>query len=72
MIWAFHRSGQRVRCEVRREPDGDGYELAVTRPDGVEEVERFDNASALIETSIQRLGRLRDEGWKPVSAVAAF
>ncbi len=68
MIWAFHRRGEQVRCEVRREANGDGYEFALTRVDGVEEIEHFDDASALIERSVACLERLRHDGWVPAPA----
>lgn len=66
MIWLFERNGEQARCEVRREATGEGYELVISRPDGANDVERFDDPSALIDRSVAYLDRLRREGWNPV------
>lgn len=72
MIWAFERRGEQISCEVRREAEGDSFELVVSYPDGSERVERFDDPTALIDSSVQCLERFRREGWKPIQAQAAF
>lgn len=65
MIWSFERGSEQARCEVRRQVEGDGYELVITRPDS-ETVERFDDPAALIDRSVAYLDALRREGWNPV------
>lgn len=72
MMWAFQRRGEHLHCEVRRVADGEAYEFVLARPDGVEEVERFDDPALLIERSVTCLERLREDGWKPVSSAPAF
>lgn len=41
MFYFFRRDGASVRCEVRSDADGTGYELVVDRPDAMVSVERF-------------------------------
>lgn len=41
MFYFFRRGGAVVRCEVRPNGDGQGYELIVDRPDAMVTVERF-------------------------------
>ena len=65
MIWFFERRDARLLYEIRRQADGDDYELVVTFPDGRQEVEQFDNAHALIERSQRLQDSLRADGWTP-------
>ncbi len=71
MIWSFERRNQLLLCEIRREPDGQHYEFVVTRPDGVEEAERFDDASAVIAKSVDFMRTLIEDGWRTPQAAAA-
>jgi hypothetical protein len=64
MIWFFERHHARLRYEIRRQTDGPNYELVITFPDGRQEVEQYDDPSALTERSILLDRALRDEGWQ--------
>ena len=70
MIWFFERRDARLLYEIRRQADGDDYELVVTFPDGRQEVEQFDNAHALIERSQRLQDSLRADGWVPPSTIS--
>jgi len=71
MIWFFERRDARLLYEIRRQADGDDYELVVTFPDGRQEVEQFDNAHALIERSQRLQDSLRADGWTPPSSTSS-
>jgi hypothetical protein len=65
MLWFFERHDSRLHYEVRRQPDGDDFELVITQPDGRQDVEQFADALHLVDR-MQRLQRsLRDDGWTP-------
>ena len=68
MIWFFERKTAKLLYEIRRQVDGDDYELVVTFPDGTQEVEYFQDARALIERSQRLQASLRADGWLPPSA----
>ena len=70
MIWFFERHEARLLYEIRRLVDGDDYELVVTFPDGRQEVEKFDDAHALIERSHRLQESLRAQGWVPPAPLA--
>ena len=65
MIWFFERQTSRLLYEIRRQVDGDDYELVVTFPDGRQEVEKFKDAMTLIERSHRLQESLKAEGWAP-------
>jgi hypothetical protein len=67
MIWFFERQPPRLLYEIRRQADGDDYELVVTFPDGRQEVEKFTDAVSLIERSHRLQESLRADGWMPPS-----
>jgi hypothetical protein len=69
MIWFFERQTSRLLYEIRRQVDGEDYELVVTFPDGKQEVEKFKDAISLIERSQSLQESLRAEGWVPPSSV---
>ena len=64
MIWAFEKHGQRLRCEIRRAPDGQDYEFVVCEGDGAEQVEQFDDPTIMIARSVEFFRRLLDDGWQ--------
>jgi hypothetical protein len=66
MTWTFMRDGQKRHCEIRRDSDGQDYEFAVKAPDGSEQVERFDNPTALIDRSAEYFKELVQDGWLPL------
>jgi hypothetical protein len=70
MIWFFERKDSRLLYEIRRQSDGDDYELVVTFPDGRQEVEQFDDAHALIQRSQALQDALRAQGWAPPAATS--
>jgi hypothetical protein len=70
MIWFFERQDARLLYEIRRQADGDDYELVVTFPDGRQEVEKFEDALALAERSKRLQDTLRAQGWAPPVATA--
>ena len=65
MIWFFERDAARLLYEIRRQPDGDDYELVLTFPDGRQEVEKYQDPHKLIERSQRLQEFLRREGWVP-------
>lgn len=69
MIWFFERQASRLLYEIRRQVDGDDYELVVTFPDGSQEVEKFKDAVTLIERSHRLQESLMAEGWAPPTTV---
>ena len=71
MIWFFERHDSRLLYEIRRQADGDDFELAVTFPDGRQEIEHFHDPHALIERSQRLQDALRAQGWQPPSTVRA-
>lgn len=68
MIWIFERASERLRCEIRRETSGPGYELIITNPDGSQRMERFEDTSALIKRSLDLQMELIEAGWRAPSA----
>jgi hypothetical protein len=71
MVWSFERQGESLRCEIRRDIDGDSYEFVLTRQDGAEAAERFADPSAVIAHSVEVMRRLIEEGWRSPSLDAA-
>lgn len=68
MIWIFERANERLRCEIRRETTGQGFELIITNPDGSHRMERFEETSALIKRSLDLQMELIEAGWRPPSS----
>jgi hypothetical protein len=62
MIWFFERKGEYVRCETRKAADGT-YELVITNADGTEQIERFNDSSALAKRQVEIERGLTAEGW---------
>jgi hypothetical protein len=52
MLWIFERKGEQMRCEIRRDGVGAGYEMIVTTPDGSQRMERFDDTTALLKRTL--------------------
>jgi hypothetical protein len=69
MLWFFERDASRLLYEIRRQVDGDDYELVLTFPDGRQEVEKYQDPHALIERSHRLQEALRSEGWVPPTNV---
>ena len=71
MIWIFERANERLRCEIRRETAGPGFELIITNPDGSQRMEQFDDTSALIKRSHDLQLELLAAGWRLPSSERA-
>jgi hypothetical protein len=65
MLWFFERDAARLLYEIRRQLDGDDYELVLTFPDGRQEVEKYSDPHSLIERSHRLQETLRNQGWAP-------
>jgi hypothetical protein len=70
MVWSFERRGESLRCEIRRDVDADAYEFVLTRPDGSEQAERFDDPAAVIARSVDVMRGLIEEGWRTAATDA--
>ena len=64
MLWIFERGRERLRCEIRRESGGSGYELIITNPVGSQRMERFDEPGELIRRSFDLQRELIEAGWR--------
>jgi len=64
MIWLFDRNGERLKYEICRQDDGNGFLLVMTQADGQKKVEQVDQPSELIEKSVDQMKQLRADGWK--------
>jgi hypothetical protein len=64
MLWIFERRGEQMRCEIRREGTGTGYELIVTSPDGSQRMERFGETNDLIKRTLDLQRELLESGWR--------
>ena len=64
MLWIFERQAEQLRCEIRREGVGPGYELIVTNPDGSQRMERFEEAGTLIKRTLDFQRELIEAGWR--------
>lgn len=64
MLWTFDRDGEMLRCEIRRDGVGSGYELIITNPDRSQRMERFENTAALIKRSFDLQREFIEAGWR--------
>ncbi len=64
MIWFFDRAGVRLRYEIKRKANSDGYELVLTHPDGRTEREVIANPSRLLDRCTEVGSSLKEEGWR--------
>jgi hypothetical protein len=69
MLWFFERNTARLLYEIRRQVDGDDYELVLTFPDGRQEIEIYRDAGAVVARSQQLQETLRAQGWVPPPSV---
>ena len=53
-----------MRCEIRREGTGTGYEMIVTAADGSQRMERFDETNDLIKRTLDLQRNLLETGWR--------
>ena len=66
MVWFFERESERLQYEIRREPEGYGFELVISAA-SEEKIEKVDSATALITRSQDVWTRLLNGGWRPVT-----
>ncbi len=64
MIWFFEKEGQRLRFEVRRAPEGAGYEIEIIEPDGTRRVEPIADAVDLTKRFSDLQADLASQGWR--------
>ena len=65
MLWFFQRKDEHMRCEIRREGVGAGFEMIVTSPDGSQRMERFQETNDLIKRTLDFQRELLERGWQP-------
>lgn len=65
MVWFFERDTTSLRCEIRREMDGSGFEL-VTAAGADETVEKVDSPAVLLTRSHRVWTDLLAKGWRPI------
>jgi hypothetical protein len=63
MIWLLDKGGERLKYEICRPDEGDGFLLVMTQADGQKKVEWVVQPTELIERSVDQLKQLRDDGW---------
>ena len=63
VFYFFRRGAASIRCEVRSDSDGNGYELIVDRPDAMVSVERFGAPPELNRRWREIERTLIREGW---------
>jgi hypothetical protein len=65
MLWFFERQHSRLYYEVRRQTDGDNFELVITHPDGHQDVEHFADSLELLDRMRRLQHSLHADGWQP-------
>jgi hypothetical protein len=68
MFYFFRRGAATIRCEVRTDSEGYGYELVVDRPDAMVIVERFGEPPELNRRWLEIERTLLREGWREPQA----
>jgi hypothetical protein len=69
MLWFFEKQDACLHYEVRRQSDGEHYELVITYPDGRQEIEVFEDSGALTERSRRLQDALVAAGWQMPQAL---
>jgi hypothetical protein len=64
MVYFFVRGPETKFCEVRLNPDGEGYELVVREHDGVEHIERFKVLDEMLRREHELTQAWRATGWR--------
>ena len=65
MLWFYEKHEARLHYEIRRQCDGDDFELVITHPTGQQEVERYTDPNQLVQRSHDLQRTLRTDGWRP-------
>lgn len=63
VFYFFKRGSETVQCEVRSAPDGPGYEIVITDPDGTQRMERFATSEQVHERWVALHKQFEHEGW---------
>jgi hypothetical protein len=63
MFYFFHKGPDYLRCELRADDTGQGYDLAITEPGGQERVEHFDTSEAAHRRWAELQKQLVADGW---------
>jgi hypothetical protein len=64
VLWFLEKNAELMVCEVRRAGNG-VYEYEETAPTGQSRVERYDEASDLLDGYIRAQQEKQREGWRP-------
>lgn len=64
MLWFLEKDAELIACEVRKAADG-SYVYEVTGPEGDIRVQRFDDATPLLNGYLREQQELRKNGWRP-------
>ena len=64
MFYFFRRGDALIRCEVRADWNGEGYELVIDRAGAMVRVERFRAARELNQRWTEFEGTLLRDGWR--------
>ena len=68
MLWFFEKQDIWLHYEIRRQADGDAYELVITHPDGRQDVERYGRPGDVVERSKHLQEELTEAGWHDARA----
>jgi|TARA_B100000315_G_scaffold254031_1_gene294176 hypothetical protein len=63
VVWFFTSAETYVRCETRYGPDGQGFELVISRSGGSETVERYADQQDLTDRWIRLETDMQRDGW---------
>jgi hypothetical protein len=66
VVWFFERQSEKLRYEIRREFDGDAFEVLITASAG-KTVERHQSGSDLLQCIEGFWSGLLEAGWRPTS-----
>jgi hypothetical protein len=64
MLYFFVRGAETKVCEVRLNPEGEGYELVVRESDGVEHIERFKLLDEMLRREHELTQAWLATGWR--------
>ena len=68
MVWFFERESERLQYEIRREQEGDGYELVIRASTDEKTVQKVASPAELIERSQDVWNFLLNGGWRPLDS----
>jgi hypothetical protein len=64
MLYIFVRGPESRLCEVRLNPEGEGYELVIREGDGAEHIERFQLLDEILRREHELTQAWRATGWR--------